>query len=46
MPGTTATEPSVPLARRRWLALAAPVFGLMIVGLDDDPHGRVADTGY
>ncbi|NHI06041.1 Drug resistance transporter, EmrB/QacA subfamily [Streptomyces sp. KO7888] len=34
MPGITATDPSAPLARRRWLALAAPVFGLMIVGLD------------
>ncbi|MET9509534.1 MFS transporter [Streptomyces flavidovirens] len=38
MPGTTATDqpssPSSGLARRRWLALAAPVFGLMIVGLD------------
>ncbi|GGU01429.1 DHA2 family efflux MFS transporter permease subunit [Streptomyces lateritius] len=38
MPGTTVTDPSSPgnagLARNRWLALAAPVFGLMIVGLD------------
>ncbi|MGQ4371932.1 DHA2 family efflux MFS transporter permease subunit [Streptomyces violaceoruber] len=33
MPGTTATD-QPPLARNRWLALAAPVFGLMIVGLD------------
>ncbi|MDT9687414.1 MFS transporter [Streptomyces sp. P9(2023)] len=38
MPGTTATDQPSPgksgLARKRWLALAAPVFGLMIVGLD------------
>ncbi|WP_186780068.1 DHA2 family efflux MFS transporter permease subunit [Streptomyces salinarius] len=33
MPGTTATD-QPPLPRNRWLALAAPVFGLMIVGLD------------
>ncbi|TLQ42339.1 MFS transporter [Streptomyces marianii] len=38
MPGTTATDPSSSgnsgLVRNRWLALVAPVFGLMIVGLD------------
>ncbi|MFF7793438.1 DHA2 family efflux MFS transporter permease subunit [Streptomyces sp. NPDC007991] len=34
MPGTTATDQPALLARNRWLALAAPVFGLMIVGLD------------
>ncbi|MFC0598289.1 DHA2 family efflux MFS transporter permease subunit [Streptomyces palmae] len=34
---TTSDTPAPPadgLARKRWLALAAPVFGLMIVGLD------------
>lgn len=38
MPGTTPpnepTSANSGLASRRWLALAAPVFGLMIVGLD------------